>query len=106
MTNKNHAFRSGVQRHGASLRRDEGRGTGDEGIYLLSLPENGRGYVRPRSHIRARFPVARKEPQRVPRPLPRASRDRRYNTLHFARQSSVPKGRPPLESPGVSVPVT
>ena len=79
-----------------------GRGTGDGSLYLLSLPENRCGYVRLRSHIRARFPVTRKGPQCVLRPLPRASRDRRYNTLHFARQSGVPKGSAPLESPGVS----
>ena len=73
-----------------------GRRTGDGGVYLLSLPENGRGYVRFRSHIRARFPVAWKGPHRAPRPLPRASQDRRYNTLHFARQSGVPKGSAPI----------
>ena len=39
MTNKNHAFRSGVQRHGASLRRDEGRGT--RGYTFCPFPKTG-----------------------------------------------------------------
>ena len=79
-----------------------GRETGDGSVYLLSLSENRRGCVRLRFHTHACFPVTGKGSLSAPRPLPRASRDRRYNTLHFARQSGVPKGSAPLDSPGIS----
>ena len=61
-----------------------GRGTEDESLYLLSLIENRRAYVRCRFHICVCFPVTGKTPQVGLRllPAPAGTEGITHYTLH------------------------
>ena len=78
------------------------RGTRDGGLYTCRRsPKTDRLFVRSRSQKPRPFSCRCKRGAKATHPASPVSRASRYNTLHFASQSRVPKGgiSPPLETP-------
>ncbi len=69
------------------------RGTRDGGLYTCRRsPKTDRLFVRSRSQKPRPFSCRCKRGAKAPHPASPVSRTSRYNTLHFASQSRVPKG--------------
>ena len=69
------------------------RGTRGGGLYTCRRsPKTGRLFVRSRPQRPHPFSCRCKRGAKVPHPASPVSRASRYNTLHFASQSRVPKG--------------
>ena len=82
-----------------------GRGTG--ACIPAAAPRKRTGFLFAPAHKNpARFPAGANGAQEAPHPASPVSRASRYNTLHFASQSRVPKGasgplwKPPLPACG------
>ena len=77
------------------------RGTRDGGLYTCRRsPKTDRLFVHSRSQKPCPLSCRCKRGAKVPHPASPVSRASRYNTLHFASQSRVPKGgRSPLWKP-------